>query len=59
MGTSDPFTFRFLKISKPNTSMFWKIMALNLWKDTYRKNMGKKIPLKILYILGNTKKTNF
>jgi hypothetical protein len=29
MGTSDLSTFRFLKILKPNTSMFRKIMGLN------------------------------
>jgi hypothetical protein len=30
MSTSDPSTFRFLKISKPNTSIFRKIMILNI-----------------------------
>jgi hypothetical protein len=32
MGTSDHFTFRFLKILKPHISMSQKIMALNIWK---------------------------
>jgi hypothetical protein len=31
-------------------------MALNIYKDIYRRSVRKKILLKILYILGNIKR---
>jgi hypothetical protein len=59
MGTSEPFLFKFLKNLKPHMSMSQKIIALNIWKGKYRMSVHKKSHLKILYTLGNTKKTNF
>jgi hypothetical protein len=36
------------------------IIALNIWKDIYMRSVRKKVSfLKILYTLGNRKKTNF
>jgi hypothetical protein len=58
MGTSNPFIFNFLKILKSHTSMFQKIMPLNISKDIYRGSSCKKVMLKILYIFRNTKKIN-
>jgi hypothetical protein len=34
-------------------------MALNIYKDIYRRGVHKKSGYKIIYILGNTKKINF
>jgi hypothetical protein len=59
MGTSDLCSFRFLKISKLHTFISLKIMALNIQKDIYGRSIREKVPLKILYILGYTKKTKF
>jgi hypothetical protein len=59
MGTSALFTFRILKILKSHAFMCPKIIALKYIVDIYMMSACKKVPLKIHYILGNTKKTNF
>jgi hypothetical protein len=51
MGTSDPFTFKFWKISKFYTFYFLKNYGCQIYKkDIYRRSVHKNVPLKnILY----------
>jgi hypothetical protein len=59
MGTSDPYIFRFLKSSNSHTSMSSKIMALNIYKDIYRRSIQKKVPLKNTLYFRKYKKDKF
>jgi hypothetical protein len=56
MGTSAPFTFRILKISKSHTSMSPKIMMLKYISRYLQEECIQKIPLKIHCILENIKR---
>jgi hypothetical protein len=59
MGTSDLFTFRFLKNLKSHISMSQKIIALNIWKDIYMRSIRKKVPFKNTLYFGKYKKDKF
>jgi hypothetical protein len=46
MNASALFIFSLLKILKPHTVMFSKIIALNMWIDMFMRSVCKKVSVK-------------